>query len=41
MRGQQPEPEPGAPIDDDPTPQINDDAYQLYDNILTDTNLPD
>ncbi len=41
MKGQQPEPEPAAPIDDNPTPQTNDDAYQLYDDILTATNLPD
>jgi hypothetical protein len=40
MKGQQPEPEPAAPIDDNPTPQTNDDAYQLYDDILTAPNLP-
>ena len=41
MKDQQPEPEPAAPIDSNPTPQTNDDAYQLYDDILTTPNLPD
>ncbi len=41
MKGQQPESEPAAPIDDNPQPQTNNDTYQLYDDILTATNLPD
>jgi hypothetical protein len=40
MAGQQPNTMPAAPIDDNPTPQTNDNAYEFYDNVLTTPNLP-
>ncbi len=41
MEGQQPDTMPAAPIDDNPTPQTNNDVYQFYDNVLTTPDLPD
>ncbi len=39
--GQQPDTTPAAPINANPTPQTNNDAYQFYDNVLTTPDLPD